>query len=373
MRIVTLLARHGTIRYPAALRDIRNLFAQQIPEAAHETVVIDNGLPRDHNERIATGITLIGGDNSAWEFSAWDCGIQSLGAQLDSYDFIHLATSAFRQLYIRYLDRFDADMLGLVRGRAAATGHVDFFNEPVTLFGRTVQAWLRSSFVFLPPAELRLLGSLVSVTDRRALFSGDPTAPFRADAPLSPANRSNILGWLTGSGTGQGVEWHSKIALSDATLGFFEDKPRAAASSMRPGWQPAPRRPTWTPGRWVRCRTGGSRWRRATSMPRPPPCFPEHRRVSVCLPSGDALLWCLVRTIGDGLTPNPIGQAVGGGSRPGVNATVAQIIDEVSPFFHSSGSLYPDVLWKIVEEHHAANACISAETGCGLSTLICRI
>jgi hypothetical protein len=227
MRIVTLLARHGTIRYPAALRDIRNLFAQQIPEAAHETVVIDNGLPRDHNERIATGITLIGGDNSAWEFSAWDCGIQSLGAQLDSYDFIHLATSAFRQLYIRYLDRFDADMLGLVRGRAAATGHVDFFNEPVTLFGRTVQAWLRSSFVFLPPAELRLLGSLVSVTDRRALFSGDPTAPFRADAPLSPANRSNILGWLTGSGTGQGVEWHSKIALSDATLGFFEDKTAA--------------------------------------------------------------------------------------------------------------------------------------------------
>jgi hypothetical protein len=227
MRIVTLLARHGATRYPAALRDIQVLFAHQIPEAAHETVVIDNALTRDHHERIATGITLIGGDNSAWEFSAWDCGIQSLGARLDGYDFIHLATSAFRQLYVRYLDRFDADMLGLVRGRAAATGHVDFYNEPVTLFGRTAQAWLRSSFVFLPPAELRLIGSLVSVTDRTALFSGDPAAPFRADAPLSPTCRSNILGWLTGSGTGQGVEWHSKIALSDATLGFFEDKTAA--------------------------------------------------------------------------------------------------------------------------------------------------
>ncbi len=224
MRIVTLLARHGAAKYADALRDIRTLCAQQVPEAAHETVVIDNALNEGHEERIAADTTLIGGDNSAWEFSAWDRGIQSLGSRLDGYDFIHLATSAFRQLYVRYLDRFDGDMLSLVRGRAAAIGHVDFYNEPVVLFGRVVQAWLRSSFVFLPPAELRLIGSLVSVTDRAAFFSGDPAAPFRTDAPLSEAYRRNILGWLTGEGTGQGTEWHSKLVLSDATLRFFEDK-----------------------------------------------------------------------------------------------------------------------------------------------------
>lgn len=47
-----------------------------------------------------------------------------------------------------------------------------------------------------------------------------------------------------------------------------------------------------------------------------------------------------------------------------------KIIDEVSPFFHASGSLYPDVLWKLFHEHQDARARVSVETGCGLSTLL---
>ncbi len=224
MRIVTLLARHGTDKYQHALREIRTLFAQQMPEVAHEVVVIDNALGREHHEQLAHRVTLIGGDNTAWEFSGWDRGVAHLGHRLDGYDFVHLATSAFRQLYVAYLDRFDADMLGLIAGRAAAVGHIDYYNSPVTLFGTRSQSWLRSSFVLLPPTELRLLGSLVSVTDRGKLFSGDPAAPFRIDAPLSASYRQNILGWLTGEGTGQGTEWHSRFKISEQTLGFFEDK-----------------------------------------------------------------------------------------------------------------------------------------------------
>ncbi len=223
-RVLSLLARHGTAKYRDSLPDIRALFAQQMPEFGHEAVVIDNALDRDHGERLGPGVTLIGGDNTAWEFSAWDCGIAHLGPRLDEFDWVHLATSAFRQLYTRYLDRFDADMLGLLTGRAAAVGHIDHFNEPVAFAGRSLQSWLRSSFVLLPPAELRLLGPLNSVTDRSALFTGDPAAPFRGDAPLSAAFQRNILGWLTGEGTGQGTEWHSRFALSDETLRFFEDK-----------------------------------------------------------------------------------------------------------------------------------------------------
>ena len=223
-RVVTLLARHGDAKYRNALPDIRALFAQQMPEFGHEVVVVDNALGGDHAEPLGPGITLVGGDNAAWEFSAWDRGIAHLGPRLDEYEWVHLATSAFRQLYTRYLDRFDADMLGLLAGRAVAVGNIDHFNEPVAFAGRSLQSWLRSSFVLLPPAELRLLGSLNSVADRSRLFSGDPTAPFRGDAPLSAAYQQNILGWLTGAGTGQGTEWHSRFRLSERTLRFFEDK-----------------------------------------------------------------------------------------------------------------------------------------------------
>ena len=91
---------------------------------------------------------------------------------------------------------------------------------------------IRSSFIVLPPQELRRLGSLVSVTNRDLIFSGDPHSPFRDDAPISNGYRRNILGWLTGEGTGQGTTWHSRFSLGAATLGWFEDKTLAIVNEQ---------------------------------------------------------------------------------------------------------------------------------------------
>jgi hypothetical protein len=227
MRIVTVLARHGTATYGDAVATMDGLFMRQMADVARDLLVVDTALAEQHHESLGTGRTLIGAPNTHWEFSAWDRGLAWLGERIDTYDFIHLATSAFSMLNTRHLDRFDAGMLGLVRGRAAAVGHIDYFDEPVTIGDRSLQSWLRSSFIVVPPAELRRLGSLVSVDDPRPFFSGDPASPFRADAPLSERYRDDIIGWLTGPGTGQGVEWHSRFALTPATLGLFAAKAMA--------------------------------------------------------------------------------------------------------------------------------------------------
>ena len=236
MRIVTLLARHGTATYGNAVAAIDELFMRQMPEVAHDLVIIDNALAEHHHESLGPGRFLLGAPNTHWEFSAWERGVSWLGERMDDYDFIHLATSAFRMLYTRYLDRFDAGMLELVRGRAAAVGHLDYYDEPVTIgfnsTDRSLRSWLRSSFVFLAPTELRLLGSLVSVEDPRTFFSGDPESPFCADAPLSSNYRQYILDWLTGPGTGQGVEWHSRLELTQATLSRFEAKTMAVLNEQ---------------------------------------------------------------------------------------------------------------------------------------------
>jgi hypothetical protein len=224
MRIITLLARHGTATYGDAVVAIDGWFMRQMPDVAHDLLIIDNALPEHHHESLGPGRTLIGAPNTSWEFSAWERGVSYLGKRMDHYDFVHLATSAFRTLYTRYLDRFDAGMLGSIRGRAAAVGHIDYYDEPVIINDRSLRSWLRSSFVFLPPTELRLLGSPVSIEDPRSLFSGDPECPFRSDAPLSASYRHYIIGWLTGRGTGQGVEWHSRFELTQATLSLFEAK-----------------------------------------------------------------------------------------------------------------------------------------------------
>jgi len=224
VRIVTLLARHGTDKYGDAVAAMDALFARQMPDADRELLIVDTALPESHVEALGPGRALIGASNSHWEFSAWDRGLRHLGKRLDGFDFVHLATSAFGALYTRYLDRFDTGMLALLQGRAAAVGHLDYYNETVTICGRSLRSWLRCSFVFLPPVELKLLGSLVGVADPSAFFSGNPQQPFRADAPLSKTYRDNIIGWLTGSGTGQSVQWHSRFELTAETLALFEAK-----------------------------------------------------------------------------------------------------------------------------------------------------
>ena len=223
IRIATLFVRHGTARYPAALDELEGFFARRLPNVERELIVIDNALPQTHYSQIENGI-LIGGSNKAWEFSAWDSGLAFLGAKIFKFDFVHLVTSAFGEHYVRYIERFDERMLNRLRGRAVAIGHIDCYNDPVVFFGRTSQSWIRSSFVFIPPTEIRLLGSLVSIKDDCALFSGDPKYPFRSDVPLSASYQAYIIDWLTGAGTGQGTIWHSRFALSLESLARFEAK-----------------------------------------------------------------------------------------------------------------------------------------------------
>jgi hypothetical protein len=224
MRILTLLVRHGTDKFPHAIDDAATLFARQLPEVGWDLIVIDNKLPEDYEQRLGPGQVLIGGSNAMREFSAWESALAFVGRRAAEYDFVNLATEAFRTLYVAYLDRLNTGMLRLIARRGAALGHIDYYNEPVRLLGRQSQSWLRTSFVFLPPAEVKILGSLISVSELNGFFSEDPEAPFLADAPLSENYRGYLLGWLTGEGTGQGVEWHSRFKLSHETLAQFQSK-----------------------------------------------------------------------------------------------------------------------------------------------------
>jgi hypothetical protein len=224
LRIITLVARHGDMTYGNALNALDRFYARYLPGILRETIVSDNALEETFLKRLSETSVLIGGSNSAWEFSAWDRAIEFLGKRILDFDLVHLVTSAFQQLYTAYLERFDIHMLAAVRGRAVAVGHIDRYNEPVRMFGWVSQSWLRSSFLFVPPAELRLLGSLVSITNGTAIFTGDPANPFRADAALDSRYRANIIGWLTGAGTDQGTMWHSRFSLNHESLALFEGK-----------------------------------------------------------------------------------------------------------------------------------------------------
>jgi hypothetical protein len=223
MKILTLLARFGTERYAGAETRLCDLFRTQLPHVRHDLVVIDNALPRGVVEDRA-GVRIVGGDNRSWEFSAWNLGVELAGRSLRQYDLVHFATSAFDQLYAAYLTRFTPATLAAVAGRPMCLGHIDCYNHPIRVLAFRSQHWVRTSFFFLPPAEVELLGSVVSLADRDALFSHDPDRPFLDDAPLSRRYRAYIVDWLTGRDLGQGVTWHSSFALDESRLPLFEQK-----------------------------------------------------------------------------------------------------------------------------------------------------
>jgi len=222
-RILTILARFGTEQYPRAEQDIDEIFQRQLPEVQRTVIVVDNASPRHFVEQRPNG-ALIGGDNRAREFSAFDRALEFVGRSIWSYDLVHFATSAFKTLYVAYLDRFKAEVLGAINGRPVCLGHVDCYNEPIEVMTYRSQHWVRSCFFFLPPTEVKALGRFAFVNDGRRFFSGNRDAPFRADAPISANYREYIATWLAGADIGQGVTWHSGFALTGETLESFEHK-----------------------------------------------------------------------------------------------------------------------------------------------------
>jgi hypothetical protein len=224
MKVATIFLRHGTKKFPDAQERMEDLFRRRMPEVEREIVVVDTTLPAGFIETTGPALTLLGCDGAFSEFSAADTALRWIGSRLWSFDLTHIATAAFHTLYVTYLERFETRMLEAAANRPVCVGHIDCFNEPVRLLSYFSQHWIRTSFLFLPPAEVLALGSLISLRDKNRLFSGDPEQPFRPDAPLSNNYRNYISRWLTGQDIGQGVTWHSGFRLTKETLPEFERK-----------------------------------------------------------------------------------------------------------------------------------------------------
>jgi hypothetical protein len=194
-----------------------------MPDVERTVIVVDNALPPGVAET-SRWRTVIGGDNSGREFTALDQGLRHVGRAIWSYDLVNVVTEAFDSLYVDYLTRFTTPLLASVCQRPVAVGHIDCYNEPVEILGYQTQHWIRSCFMFLPPAEVKLLGNLATVRDGKPFFSGAPAEPFRPDAPLNTTYRKYIIDWLTGRDIGQGVTWHSSFGLTVESLPTFQAK-----------------------------------------------------------------------------------------------------------------------------------------------------
>lgn len=232
MRILTLFARNGTEKYrDVDLRILRHLEAD-LEGVNREFAIVDTALDSATVEKRGDGVTILGASNDNWEFGAWMRGLEYFASRLMEFDYIHFVTSAFYFGYVDFHRFVTPEMLERYCGRAVALGHIEVYNEPVAFRAVRFQSWLRSSYMFIPPAEIKMLKDLVTVRKGEGCFSGDPAKPFLADGDVNPEYAHNLTSWLIGDGTGQGVEWHSRFSLDAGSLPFFEAKARAIINEM---------------------------------------------------------------------------------------------------------------------------------------------
>lgn len=232
MKIVTLFSRFGTDMYTDTDIHLKSDLQKLLPKVDRDFIIIDTTLPETLIERHADGTVLLGASNRNWEFGAWDRALQYLGTSIYLYDYIHIVTSALYNGYIDFHQLLSKEMLQRFSGRSVALGHIEVYNDPVIFQDVRFQAWLRSSYIFLPPAELRMLGNIVTVDNINKFFSEDFKRPFLNDAPLCAQYKKNILSWLTGDGLGQGTIWHSRFQLSPDTFTLFKKKSMAIFNEM---------------------------------------------------------------------------------------------------------------------------------------------
>src|SRR4029078_1834158 len=81
LRVLSVLVRPGVEKYPTAEADLTAFYPRQLPEVDRDVIVVDNALAPGVVERRARR-TLIGGDNTAHEFSAFDRAVAHVGGEI---------------------------------------------------------------------------------------------------------------------------------------------------------------------------------------------------------------------------------------------------------------------------------------------------
>lgn len=211
-------------KYAGALERLLGMLARL--DIEHSVLVVDNFAPGDWAHPVTRSLIHIGGDNSGWEFTAFDRGLSYLdkiGARAQVYALVTDAHGAYGE---EFLSLIDARLIRTVARQRGAVGWIDAWPEATTLFGRTYRDWIRTSFVLLPAETLPKVRPLSTALDTRTIFSGSTRNPFLPTAPLGEQLQKFLIEWLAGATGESRLEegWHSQFALDDKSMPFFQAK-----------------------------------------------------------------------------------------------------------------------------------------------------
>ena len=181
-------------------------------------------------EKLDVEFQLLQGSNESREFSGWQSAFDLQRDAWSADTVLCICNDTFTTNYgSDYLAWFNAGEVARALQEKAVVGYVDSFSSPMTLFGLSVQCWIRTSF-FLARAEVMecAMPLTLPVADHQ-LFATTGEL-FREDAPIDARLRQYIAHWLLQGPHVAGESpkvWHSAEPLTESNRLAMQQKAKS--------------------------------------------------------------------------------------------------------------------------------------------------
>jgi len=211
-KLVVLFVQYDTKKYPNSLFYLQK-YLNKIKENSVKIIVIDNKDEEGSESGYLNGVTTISGDNSVWEFSGWDKGLQYLKEKNIDYDAILFANDSFLAPsgYDSPLTIInDNNVFNCVENNSIIG---NFCNTAINFkIGKyLVNKYTRTHCFMLSKLVVDKIGSLVTVdadfVDKCIDLYKKDNMYFLKDAPICINVKRNLVNNLT-------TNWHSSFDIS---------------------------------------------------------------------------------------------------------------------------------------------------------------
>ncbi len=225
-QVTVVLVQYDRKKYAGALEGLLAVLSP-LQNISFRVLLVDNAEPGEWHHELTDQLTHIGGDNSSWEFSAFDNGLAFAREQEIEQDLFLLVTDAYAAYGSEFLDLIDEDVIDAALSWKACIGWVDAAPEELALYGSHYREWIRTSFVFVPTDLIRQIEPLAYAIDEKAVFGGNAQHLFVEDSPVGAELQQFMREWLLEQPDGKHSlpeQWHSKFELTDENYPLFQAK-----------------------------------------------------------------------------------------------------------------------------------------------------
>lgn len=130
--------------------------------------IIDNLNEGNYVTPVTANIYRMGGDNSNWEFSAWQKCLNFLRKENVPYDAALLSNDAFMAYGWNFIEKnASVELIRRAIANRSVIGHIDTKGYPMNAMGYDVSNWICTNCFIMPREIIDGMGTIVSVNNEK--------------------------------------------------------------------------------------------------------------------------------------------------------------------------------------------------------------